>query len=126
MLDVLETARLFVDEVLARTVAIDAAGDRHLVIVGAELLLAVCEGDGHFRKPERLARVGAVEDHVDELGATQSRRLLLAEHPADRVGDVGFAAAVRTDNSNEARLECEAGLVGKALEADDVQLLEIH
>ena len=119
MLNVLQSARLLVDEVFARTVAVDAAGDRHLVVVRTEFLLAVGEGNGHFGKTERLARVGAVEDDVDKLGAAQRRRTLLAEHPADGVRDVGLAASVRTDDGDEARIEREPGLVRETLEPDD-------
>ena len=125
-LDVLQAAAGFVDEVFAGAVAVDAAGDGDLVVLGAEFLLAVGEGDRDLREAEGLARVGAVEDDVDELRAADGGGALFAEHPADRVGDVRLAAAVRADNGDHARLEGEAGLVRKGLETDDVQLLEVH
>ena len=64
MLDIFEAALLLVDEILARAVAIDAAGDRHLMIVGAQFLLAVRKRNRHFRRAEGLARVGSVEDDI--------------------------------------------------------------
>ena len=118
VLHVLEARGLLVDVVLAGAVAVDAAGDGDLVVVGAELLLALGEGDGHFRRAERLARVGAVEDHVGELGAPQRSRLLLAENPADRVGNIGLSASVRTDDRDQTGIEVEPRLVRERLEAD--------
>ena len=87
-LHVLEAAPHLVYEILAAAVPVYATSDGHLVVLRAELLLAVREHDGHFAQAERLARVRAVEHHVGKLCAAQSRRTLLAEHPADCVGHV--------------------------------------
>ncbi len=84
-------------------------------------LLAVGERDADFGHAERLAVVGAVEDAVFHLGAAEGLGALLAEHPADGVGDVALAAAVRADDGGHARLEFELGLVRKALESDHFQ-----
>ena len=93
------------------------------MVVGTKFLLAVRKGDRDFRKPEGLSRVGAVEDDIDELRAPERRRALLAENPADRVGNVGLAAAVRTHDGYKARIEGELRLIGEALESDYVELL---
>ena len=118
-----EAARLLVQEILARAVAVDAALYRHLVVVGAKLLLAVGEGYRHLRHSKGLARVGAVEHHVHQLRAADGRGALFAEHPANGVGDVRLAATVGSHNGNHARLESEPGTVRKGLEAYDVKLL---
>ena len=120
MLDVFQSARLLVDQVFTRTVTIDSTGDGDLMIIGAQFLLTIREGDGYFSQTERLARVGTVEDDVDELRTTKGRRTLFAQHPTDGVGNIGFSAAVRTHNGNQTRVEREPGLVGEALEADNV------
>ena len=119
-LDVLQAALHLVDEVLAFAGAVDAPRHRHLVVLRAELLLAVGEGDGHLGEAEGLARVGAVEHHVHELRAADRRRALFAEHPADGVGDVRLAASVRPDDGDHARLERQARTVGEGFETDDV------
>ena len=123
MLYVPEAARLLVQEILARAVAVDAALYRHLVVVGAKLLLAVCEGYRHFRETKGLSRIGAVEDDIHEFRAPERGRALLAEHPSDRIGNIGLAAAVRTHDGDKARIEGELRLVGEALESDYVELL---
>ena len=126
MLDVLQAAWLLVYQVFAGAVAVHAARYRHLVVVRAKLLLAVRERYGHLREPERLARVRPVEHDIGEFRAPQRRRPLLAEHPPYRVGDVRLPAAVRPDNGYQTRIESEPGAVCKALEADYVQLLQVH
>ena len=120
VLDVLQAARLLVDEVFARAVAVDAPRDRDLVVVGAELLFAVGEGDGDFREAERLARVGAVEDDVHQLRASERGRALFAQHPADGVGNVRFSAPVGPDDGDQPRFKRQPRLVREALEPDDV------
>ena len=126
VLDVPESTRLFVEEVFAGTVAIYAPRDRHFMIVGPQFLLAVGKCYIHFRETERFARVRPVEDYIHKFGASQSRGALLAQNPADCIGDIGFSASVRADDSYKSRIECEPGLVGETLEADYFQLFQIH
>ena len=120
MLYVLKTAGLLVDEIFARTVAVNAARNRNFVVIGPELLLAVGEGDRNFGETEGLTRIGSVENDIDEFRAAKRGRALLAEHPADGVGNVGLAAAVGPDDGDKTRLERQARLVGEALEADHI------
>ena len=119
-LDVLQAALDLVDEVLAFAGAVHAPRHGHLVVLGAQLLLAVGEGDGDLGEAEGLAGVGAVEHHVHELGTADGRRALLAEHPTDGVGDVRLAAAVGPDDGDHARLERQTRPVGEGFETDDV------
>ena len=122
----LQAAGRLVDEVLAFAGAEDAAGDGDLVELGAEDVLAVGEGDADLGHAQGLVGVGAVEDAVFHLRAAQRLGALLAENPADGVGDVALAAAVGADDGRHAGFEVEAGLVGKALEADHFEPLEDH
>ena len=68
----------------------------------------------------------AGEDDVLHLAAAQRLRALLAEHPADRVDDVGLARAVRADDAGDARLEAQRRRRGEGLEALQRQALEVH
>ena len=74
---------------------------------------------GNFRHAERLAAVGAVENHVRHFAAAQRLGRLLAEHPANRVRNVGFAAAIRPDNRGDAGLEIQGSFVRKRLETQN-------
>ncbi|OPZ03081.1 MAG: hypothetical protein BWZ09_02467 [Alphaproteobacteria bacterium ADurb.BinA305] len=120
--DVLEAAEVLVDEILPLAGPEHAAGDGDLVERGVQHAFAVGERDADLGHAERLAGVGAVEDHVRHLGAAQGGGALLAQHPADGVGDVALAAAVGADNRDHAGLELQTGLVGKALETSDFDL----
>ena len=77
-LDVAQSAPRLVEEVFALAVAVDAAGDADLVVVRAELRLAVGEGHRHLRHAEGLAGVRAVEDDIGHLAAAQGLGRLLA------------------------------------------------
>ena len=56
------------------------------------------------------------EDDVVHLPAAQRARALGAEHPRDRVDEVGLPRAVRPDDDHDAGLELEHGLVRERLE----------
>ena len=53
--------------------------------------------------PTRLAVARAGEDHILHPGSAEALGRLLAEHPADRVAQVRFAATVRADYRRDAR-----------------------
>ena len=125
-LDIAQPADRLVEEILGVAVAKDAPGDAHLVPVDAELLLAVGEGQRDFGKADRLARIRAAENDVGHFAAAQRFGRLLAEHPADGIEDVGFAAAVRPDDGGDAFVEIEDRFVGERLEADELKRLEMH
>jgi hypothetical protein len=126
VVDVLEPAQRAVDPVLGTTVPEHPAGDRNLVVIHLQRLLAVRHRQRDLRHAQRLAFLGAVENDVRHLAAPQCLRRGLAEHPADRIHDVGLAAAVRPDDARHALCKLEYGLVRKGLEAVDFNGLQIH
>ena len=80
-------------------------------------LVHVAERQRHLGHAHRLAAVGAVENHVGHFAAAQRLGRLLAEHPADGIGDVGFAAAVGADDGGDAGLKIQRGFVREGLKA---------
>ena len=56
----------------------------------------------------------------------QVARRLLAEHPADRVGDVRLPTPVRSDDPRDALVEGDHGPVHERFEADDVEPPDAH
>ncbi|OQB95849.1 MAG: hypothetical protein BWX86_01052 [Verrucomicrobia bacterium ADurb.Bin122] len=115
LLDVLQAARLAVEEVLALPVAVHAAHDLDLVKLAAELLLAIGQEQRDFAQLRRFAGVGALENDVLHLAAAQGLGALFAQHPADGVGDVGLAAAIGTDDGGDAGFETQRRRVRKGL-----------
>ena len=125
ILDVLEPARLAVDQVFAFAVAVDAAARfalRRLAVCRAPVALSnvsVTSARPRLRRDRR-----AVEDDVGHLAAAQALGRLLAEDPLDGVDDVALAAAVGPDDRGQPRRKLEHRLVGEALEADKFEPLE--
>ena len=119
--DVLQPARDLVQEVFALAGPVHAPPDRHLRVFGREYPLCVLDDKGGFGHPERLARLGPVEDHVFHLVAAQRAVPLFAENPPDRVDDVCLPAPVRAHDCGNAAVEGKVHPVGKGLESDNLE-----
>ena len=63
------------------------------------------------------AAIGAGEDHIFGFFAAQVAVALLAQHPADGVGHVGFSAAIRPNNGGDALVEGKFDFVGEGFVA---------
>src|SRR5262245_12898471 len=72
------------------------------------------------------AVVGAGEDHVVHVGGPQRLVRGLAHHPAQRLDQVRFAAAVGPDHAGEARLDQKVGRLDEGLESEQAQSRELH
>ena len=127
LVDVLETHRLAVDIVLrlARAVVPPRHGDLRLV-AGGKNVLGVVDHERHLRKAHLAALLRAAEDHVLHLRAAELAAVLLAHDPADGVGDVRLAGAIRPDDGRDILAEVENGLVRKGFEPLNFQCLQVH
>ena len=126
LLHVEQAARHAVDRVLAVARAEQRAGDRDLGEVDGQQPGRVVDGERHLGPAERRALGGAGEDDVVHLLRAHRRGRLGAEHPADRVDDVGLAAAVGPHHHGDPGFEVEGGGVGEGLEALQREGLEEH
>ncbi len=126
LVDVAEPDGVFIDEVLAFAGTVIPPRDGDRIAVERELAAGVVECDRHFGVALRLARRGSAEHDILHFGAAQHSGRLFAEHPAHRVADVAFPAAVRAHDRRDAGAEAEGGFVRKGLEALKLQRLEQH
>ena len=127
--DVLAAAARAIEEIVRRPVARHLALERHLGVVGirpGDLAVAVVEHQFDRGGAHRLARRRAVEDDVGHRVAAQVLRGQLAHHPAHRVDDVGFAAAVGADDAGEIAWKSHGGRVGERLESSNFDLGQAH
>ena len=69
---------------------------------------------------------GAVENHVLHGLTTQFRRLGLAQHPAHRIHDVGFAATVGANHAHQLPGQQKVGRFSKRFEASKFDGIETH
>ena len=78
------------------------SGDLHLVISDIKKTSGVVKDQRHFRQIHCFAlRTAAEDDIAHAASAAQRLHALLAEHPADRIIDVAFAASVRSDDAGD-------------------------
>ena len=123
VLDITQTAGLVVDQVFGSPVAKGAAGNHDFRKLAGDHALVVLDDQGHFGHVHRSAFGRAREDDVFHLVATQGLGSLLAQHPTDRVDDVGLSTPVRADDARDAIAgEVHLDLVGEALEAEYAEL----
>ena len=115
-----------VQQVLGVAVTIGAAADLDLAVVEGEPAVAVVEGERDLGHAEGRAVAGAGEDDVLLLAGAEEAQALLAEHPADGIGDVALAGAVGADDGGDAGAELEGGLRGEALESLEREAFDVH
>ena len=95
--------------------------------IAAPVHIGVDERQRHFGHARGLAVARAGEDDVFHARAAQRLGRLLAQHPGDGVGNVGFSAAVRPHNSGDAvAVEFQLGAVAERLESQNLQLLQFQ
>ena len=91
--------------------------------IDLELGRAISEGERDFGEADRLARVTPVENDVSHFTAAKRFGGLLAEHPTNRVEQIGFAATVWTNNRSHAFVEIEESFIGERFEAEELERL---
>ena len=103
-----------------------AARDGKLGVVDRERPVRVVEQELDLAEVGRPAVGSACEEDVVRLLRAQLARAERAGRPADRVGDVRLAGAVRADDDADARLEAYLDRLGKRLEATELYRAEMH
>ena len=89
-------------------IALDAAGDfeRFSVVEGGgRLAVLIVDGERHLRHIAGRAIAAAGKDHVVHSGGAQGFMRAFAHNPAQRLDQIGFAAAIRPDNAGQPRLD---------------------
>ena len=117
ILNVAQAHRLLIQEVFAQSRAREAPRYHNLPVGDRERRVAVIEVQRDFSNIGRLPLGCALEDDVFHAGPAENPSALLAQHPANCVGDVGLPTAVGTDNRRNAVLEGQFYSVGKRFEA---------
>ena len=115
-----------VDEVPPLAAAVQPARDRELRVVDGQRAVGVVEEKLDLAEVGSATRAAAGEENVVRFLGAQLGRAEGACRPADRVGDVGLAGAVRSDDHPHARLETDLDRVGKRLEATQLDRTEVH
>jgi hypothetical protein len=127
--DVLATALRAVDEIGGRAVPSDLAPEGHLGVArigSADGAVAVVEYQLDRGRADRLPTAGAIENDVAHGIAAEVLRGDLAHHPADRIDDVGLAAAVRPDYAGEVAGKVHRRGVHERLEANEFDPGKAH
>ena len=126
--DVLAPALHPVQKVFGLAVAHHLPAHRYLRVGGifsTQPALAVVKDQFDRGLARRAAGRGAVEDHVFHRIAAQVPAAF-THHPADRINDVGFAAAVGSYNPHHGRREGKRGRVHERLEPGKFYTIKPH
>ena len=113
-----------VQEVLGLAVLVEPAADLDLPIVDRQTARGVVELEDRLGHPEAAAGLRSGEDELLILLRAQDARVVLTESPADRVRDITFPRAVRTDDRGDPGREFQVGPAHEALESGHRQRLE--
>ena len=97
-----------------------------LVELGRRLARAVVDLDRDLGVVAPRPLIGAGEDHVVHVGGAQGLVRGLAHHPAQRLDQVGLAAAVGSDHAGQPGLDHEIGGLDEGFEAEQPQSREPH
>ena len=93
---------------------------------GGRLALAIVDRNRDFGVVARRALGIAGEDDVVHLRAAHRFIGGFAHHPAHGFDQVGFAAAVRTDDAGQPGFDLKVGRFDEGLEADQAQPRKLH
>ena len=118
-----------VDPIGRAAAALDAAQDFDLVSVvegKGRVAGAVVEAQRDLGDVARRPPGGAGEDHIVHGAAAQAPRRGLAHNPAQRFGQVRFAATVRADDPGQAGLDRQLGAVNERFEPEKAKPLDLH
>ena len=123
--DVLATAARVVEKVLGGAVPRNDAAHGDFVVAGKgarDSAVRVIERKFHTRHTHGFAIARPVEDDIDHRVAAQRLGRGFAEHPANRVDDVRFAATVRADNAHQIAWKLDGRGIHERLEARELDL----
>ena len=127
--DVAPPHAFVVDAVLGLAVAADFACDDELGVVSkrtARAAIAVVEMQGNARHARCPPIRRAGKDDVSHRLAAQLFGGGFTQYPAHGVTDVGFAAAVRTDNAGNGGVYRKGGVISKGFESGEADGGEAH
>ena len=118
-----------VDAVDRAGVTLDAAGNfKGFLVVERRRrgAVGVVDGHHHFGVVARRAAAGAGKDHRFHVGGAQRLVGRLAHRPAQRLDQIGLAAAVRPDHAGQARLDQEVGRLDKGFKSVQAKARKFH
>ena len=92
----------------------------------SDLAQAVVENQLDTGPADGLAQGRTIENDILHGVATQGRGTRLAQHPAHRIDDVGFAATVRADYPDQRAGHVDGGRVDEGFEPGELDLSEFH
>ncbi|MNC21275.1 hypothetical protein D3C75_692460 [compost metagenome] len=102
------------------------AGNRHLTVIQRQRPVIIIQGQRYLAEIHRLAGVASGKDNILHLAAPERLGALFAQHPADAVGNIAFAAAVGPDYRSDATDKFQLRFVRKGLKARQFDTLQKH
>src|SRR6202035_5653539 len=101
--------------------------DRRRLVVGkGRIARAVVDRQRNLGEVARRAAPRPGKDHIVHLAAAQPLGRGFAHYPAQRLDEIGFAAAIGPDDAGEAGLDRQLGRLDKGFETGETEALYLH
>ena len=121
-MNILETARPFINEKFTFTGTKYASCHDDFRKFDVELMVAVVEIQRYFGRTLGTPLFRTGKDNIFRLLAAQLADVLFAHDPADGIGNIALAAAVRPDNSRDAFIKCQCCLICERFKSPQLHL----
>ena len=121
--DVAATTARAIEVIVGLAVPADRALDGNFAIAGvfpADRPFRIVEHQLHGSLADRLARGRTGKDHIGQAVAAQAAGRAFAHHPAHRVDDVRFPAAIRPDHAGHVGRQVEHGGIDEGFETGEL------
>ena len=126
LIDIPQPAGQAVDHVFALTAAVKTPGYCDLVIRDRQDMVRIVQRNRHIGKAQGPPQLGAGKNDILHGMSPQLFDLLLAQNPADRVGDIALAAAVGADDGRDPVMEFELYFVCEGFKSLYFYTFKIH
>ena len=113
IVDVAESDRGIVEQILALTGSVQAARHSDFLVVDIKHVIAVIEGDCNGSEALRLSRLRSRENDILHAAGTERPGALFTENPANRVGYIALAGAIRSHDAGDSLVKLKFKFICK-------------
>ena len=116
-MNILQAAAYIIEAVFTFSAFIEFAGDSDGAEFSRQEVLRILEGKAHLGQPGGGPGLAAVENQAFQVLGAKMTDLLLSDNPPDAVDDIAFTTTIGADDTSNAFIKADKGLVSKTLKS---------